>query len=258
MESEEEEEKSSFAGDQREWLELVKTLVAMANARGGHVVLRNVTCDASLLDSARLDDRVNRYVGPRVRRIASEQHSDGSWHIHVGRYQEQPHMFQSEVSYTGSDGSVKSAFHPGQIYTRHSSKTEPATADDLRLAMQTLVADWMTKLGQGIQVLALNLTKEGSSLPVRLSDEEGALSISVADANQLYPYTARTLGEGIGKGQNWVAKAVERLALRGDTSYAWGAKGASGEVVVWKYSEAALAVLRSKLEDDAAYNPYRH
>ena len=254
-ESEDLEEKSAFAGSEKEWLELIKTIVAMANADGGVVVLRAVTCPESDLDSARLDDRVNRCVEPRVRGIESEKMDDGSWVVRVGRYQEQLHMFKSERHYTDTNGEQKSAWHPGQIYVRHSSKTEPATADDLRRSIRQAVANWMTRLGEGIKNLALNVSDESSALPVRLSDEAGALTIQ-ADANNLYPYTAKTLGAALEKNQSWAAAAAARFRMKEDLRFAWGAIGASGEVVAWKYSEAALDHLKGVLRDDPNFDPY--
>lgn len=46
------EEKSSYGGERREQLEIVKTLVAMANTRGGTVLLKTVACDRRHLNSA--------------------------------------------------------------------------------------------------------------------------------------------------------------------------------------------------------------
>ena len=60
-----------FAGTVADWMSLVKTLVAMANTAGGRILLERVECASAELASARLDDKVNRYVGPRVRGLAT-------------------------------------------------------------------------------------------------------------------------------------------------------------------------------------------
>ena len=54
------EEKSEFAGHQNDFLDISKTIIAFANGDGGQIVLRSLACDSALLDSARLDDFVNR------------------------------------------------------------------------------------------------------------------------------------------------------------------------------------------------------
>jgi hypothetical protein len=255
-EAEDWEEKSLFQGTEREWLELVKTLVSMANSTGGQVLIRDVTCAEKDLDSARLDDIVNRYVSPRVRNIQSRKLSTGAWTISVPRCTEQLHIFHHEASYQDARNIRRSAFYPGQIYVRHSSKTEPATADDLRRFLRDTVADWMAKLGEGIKSLGLDISSANSAMPVRLADEPGALVVN-SDANKLYPYTARTLGVQIGKDQNWIARAAANLGLKSDLSCCWGAKSAGGGIVVWKYSQRARELLEQKLLLDPHYDPYR-
>jgi hypothetical protein len=254
MEAQDLEHKSSFAGSDKEWLELVKTIVAMANTAGGHMTLGDVTFDDGSLDSARLDDRVNKYVRPRVSSIGSGREADGTWEITVDRTHEL-HVFIQEASYVDKNGRLKSAFHPGQIYVRHSSKTEPANADDITGFIRDAIANWLHKLGQGIESLAVDVSSEESGMPIHLSADAGALSIS-ADPNDLWPYTARTLGEAVGKDQNWAARAIDALGLKDSRKYCWGARGASGEVNIWKYSQAAVDSVKEMIAQDPSWNPY--
>jgi hypothetical protein len=43
---------------------------------GRVIVLKGVTCRPALLDSARLDDFVNRWTAPRIRNIVSKREAD--------------------------------------------------------------------------------------------------------------------------------------------------------------------------------------
>ena len=250
------EEKSQFAGSQREKLELVKTIVAFANTKGGRLILRKVTCNLEELDSARLDDLVNKYTTPRVHNIISRKLRKGNWELDVAESTDKPHVFTTETSYKDARGKDKSVFYPGQIYVRHSSKTEPATADDLRGMIQEIVGDWLTKIGREIQNFSIGFSKGDNSLPVRLSSDAGALTIKVSDPNVDYPYTAKTLGTKLDKNQNWVAFAAQKLGLKGNPAYCCEIQGADGHIVVRRYNEEAFGRLKQKIEENPDFDPY--
>ena len=57
------EKKSQFSGSNKEWLELIKIVVSMANTRGGTISIKKlVGAKLEDLDSSRIDDRVNKYI----------------------------------------------------------------------------------------------------------------------------------------------------------------------------------------------------
>jgi len=70
-----------------------------------------------------------------------------------------------------------------------------------------------------------------------------------------YPYLTRELGQLIGRSQNWTAKAVAVLKLKGDPKYHQRVR-ASTTSYVQRYSDAALQKLRSHLVTHPAFNPY--
>ncbi len=228
----------------------------MANSEGGEIGILSFDGNPDKLDSARLDDSVNRYAAPRVEGIVSIQEAEGRWRITVPRSGAGPHMFVKETSYEDADGKVYSAFYPGQIYARHSSKTEPATEDDLRTIVDGHVGRWLSHVATAIQDFSLELAEGGAGLPARLSETGAGLSIAVRDPNRDYPYTARTLGQKLERSQNWVAKALGVLQLRGNPAYSMAIRGASGQIVVRKYNELTLDALWQKLSDDPSFDPY--
>jgi hypothetical protein len=71
-----------------------------------------------------------------------------------------------------------------------------------------------------------------------------------------YPYLTRELGEAIGKGTNFVAKAASTLGLKGDEKYHQSVRSSkSGEV--HRYSETAKTKIEQKIAEDPEFNPYR-
>jgi hypothetical protein len=102
-------------------------MVAMANCRGGRIVLSDVICSSKLLDSSHLDNLVNAQVSPRINGITWRQLPDGDWEIEADRSPDRPHVFVVDRRYKDDEGKDKYAFHRGQVYVRHSSKSEPAT-----------------------------------------------------------------------------------------------------------------------------------
>jgi len=244
---------SCFTGTVEDWMGLVKTLVAMANTAGGRILLERVECSSAELESARLDDKVNRYAGPRVRGLATCARGAGTVEILVPESESMPHVFKFDLADPGRPGSAH--FHSGQVWVRHGSRNEPATPEDLqrilRRRMVTTLEDLRERVLQADEPLAL---REGEGIPVRFSDEPGAVAV-VPDVDQTYPFTARTLGQALGKGQNWAAAAIECLEMKGKPELWFGSKGAAG-YAVQRYSERAAEILRARLREDPAWNPF--
>ncbi len=255
LESADHEEKSRFTGSPREKLELAKTLVAFANKEGGEVRIKRLEVTPDILDSARLDDMVNRFVAPRVEGITSGERSDGGWGISVPESRVKPHVFMREGSFEDKKGRNRTAFYPGQVYARHSSKTEPATDDDLRAIIQQHKADLLKQVSGAIGDLSIRMKGGDGSLPVRLSGGEDALTITVEDPNLSYPYTAKTIGKEIGRHPSWVGRAAALVGLKTDTLYCLPIQGSGKKIIVFRYNDRALGELRARSRDPD-FDPY--
>lgn len=70
-----------------------------------------------------------------------------------------------------------------------------------------------------------------------------------------YPYLTGELGTRIGKNQNWVAKAIQIMNLKGDPKYHQPVR-AGAKTVIHRYSAAAEAKLRAALVSDPSFDPY--
>ncbi len=216
IEGEEHEVKSSYDGSQGAKLQLAKTVASFANTNGGVLVLERITCRPQELDSARIDDLINKYVEPRIGSITVESDPDGSWRVRALRSAMRPHVMGSGETYTDEQGKPRAAFHEGQIYVRHSSKTQPARGDDVTRLINERVSSLLSSLGGAFRKMSLEVGASSSAIPVRIA-MDAPVSISLGDINKTHPYIATTLGKAIGRSQSWVAAAAQKLGLKSET-----------------------------------------
>jgi hypothetical protein len=119
----------------QDYLEFVADLVAMANTRGGGILVgtRGSSLPAlhlPLFDSARIDDKVNSLVEPRVGGIRSSiLDEDFAW-VEIEKSVNPPHIFKHDVTYMNKSGKNATVFRKGDIFVRHSSKSERANRVD--------------------------------------------------------------------------------------------------------------------------------
>lgn len=254
IEATDQEAKAAFSNSTRDRLELVKVLVSMANTSGGEVHIATYSCDARELDSARLDDLVNSCVAPRVGEISSDVRESNAI-IYVKQSTSRSHVFTHTKSYDDG-GRQKTAFHAGQVVARHSSKTEPATGDDLNTMLQARLARLLEKMSDMFAKLAFDVGSGNGAVAVAISDRHQPLTISVPDLNKTHPWNATKIGRELGKSQSWVAVAAQVLALKGDRKYCSIINGGQGHPAFVMYSDAALAEIRRRLRSDPMFNPF--
>lgn len=126
----------------KDWCEIVKDIIAMANSGGGCLVF-GVRDDGSLtgwspepiltLDPATLTDKVLRYTGRQFANFETvERNREGRLIavLVVGEVRV-PIVFSKPGTYSMEGGRQKTAFAQGTVYFRHGAKSEPGTTDDL-------------------------------------------------------------------------------------------------------------------------------
>jgi hypothetical protein len=247
------EEKSVFDWLPKDKLETVKNVVAMANTDGGTILLKAIKCDASYLDSARLDDLVNKYIEPRFHGIQSEVSDKGECRIFVEQSTTRPHLFVAPGSHQDGKGRTRTVFYPGQVFVRHGSKTDPAGGEDVERMLRGAIGEVVRQLGAAIQGFSGEINDAG--IPVALG-AEGLFQVSMKNPNDVFPYTAKTLGKKLGKNQSWVAKAVRKLGMLTKPEFCWAITGASVTPIAYKYNEAAYEILRRRIDEEPDFNPF--
>lgn len=87
------------------------------------------------------------------------------------------------------------------------------------------------------------------------SDSSLPVLVKKTDIEADYPLLTKELGDNIGKNQNWTAKAVNVLGLKGDPKYHQVVR-AGQTSVIHRYSSAAETALRNKLKAEPNFDPY--
>jgi hypothetical protein len=274
--------KASIARSQHDRGLLVKTIVAMANTRGGRIVLQSVEGDPAAFDAQHLEELIAAYAEPRVPGLRASVALDGSVEITVPQSELKPHVFTAELGYQHK-GRQRGIFFPGQIWVRHSSKNEPAGAEDLERMLRERASRFLGDLSVTITNPAFPLrlpphevvpapkdqapgdisdidaaklrVDRLAELAIRVTTDPDAAAVNI-DINRTYPFTTSALGEAVGRGVNWAAAAVRALRLKNDLQYHYPVCNADGRVVVNKYSEGALQRVREKLASEPEWNPW--
>src|SRR6266403_5089359 len=128
-------------GQARDWCELIKDLVAIANSGGGCVVFgtkndgtRSTWDPAALrgLDPAHVVDRVAKYTGTQHDfQIVTVEREWGAVPGVLIPPATIPLIFVQVGTYEIEGGRQRTAFGRGTLYFRHGAKSEPANAADM-------------------------------------------------------------------------------------------------------------------------------
>jgi len=197
----------------RDWCEILKDIVAMANSGGGGLLI-GVTNNGMPsgfdvtpvlnLDPAKLTDKIAKYTGVQfsdfeIMEIEKDGHEVAVFVIYDART---PMIFTEEGIYDALYGKPKKAFRKGTIYFRHGAKSEPGISDDLREVVEREVErtrkSWLDNIkkvvsappGYGVQVPPpdVSISTAPKTLPVRIVDEQSAPAYKLETPDTLHPY----------------------------------------------------------------------
>jgi hypothetical protein len=184
----------------RDWVEIIKDIVAMANSGGG-CILFGVTnngdpsgwnVDSILnVDPAKITDKLSKYTGDQisdfeVKPIIRNRVKVAAIFISSSEY---PIVFIHPGSYQASSGKQDMAFAQGTIYFRHGAKSEPGNSRDMIDYIDRKVGElrksWMGNIrkvveapkGYQIKVLPPNIIEsdDPTAIPIRITDDPNAL-----------------------------------------------------------------------------------
>jgi hypothetical protein len=201
----------------RDWCELVKDFVAMANSGGG-IIAVGLNDDGTpsgtdlesvlAVDPAQVTDKVHMYTEQQFAKFAirsAQRHGAEIALISIGgaRF---PLCFVRPGQYE-IDGRTKAAFQQGTVYFRHGAKSEPGTTDDFRLSMerelQRVKEFWLSGIAKVVEAPSDSVvevrpaqvevqTTDGAT-SIRLTRDENAQSFKVIEFDSLYPYRQKEL-----------------------------------------------------------------
>jgi hypothetical protein len=262
-EKEDFELKSEFNGSDREWLKLIKTAVAMANKKGGIIHYHKILTSISEFDSAKLDDKINSYISPKLRGIISKKRKRGV-DIIIPSSELKPHIFIKRGIYKNEKGSEVVEFYEGQIWMRHSSKNELFDKDDFDF----LVQEQIRKIMDRMYIIAAQypssiLEKSETGIPLKvkpIKDKKKGMTVYIEketlDPNITYPYQAKDLARILGRSNAYVIQLLKVLKLKDDPKYNYNYKDSAGQIVLRKYNDVCLNYLREFLIKNPNFNPW--
>lgn len=223
--------KSEFDTDsKKDWCEILKDIVAMANTRGG-IIIVGVADDGqpsgsdlsklSRIDPAKVTDKIASYTDVQfgdIRVVTVDRSGQRFPAIVVGRAAT-PLIFSSPGTYAVPGDKVKqtSAFTPGIVYVRHGAKSEPGTYDDLRqfierrveLRIKQVAKRWRKGIrkvvtapaGHEVQVVPphMKLVPEADANEVRLVNDDKAPAARFLNPDATHPYRQKELIPEIAK-----------------------------------------------------------
>lgn len=208
----------SSTGD---WCELIKDIVAMANSRGGRIIVganddgTHSGYDASVflgIDIADITNKIHKYTEGqfsefRVYEISREGKPFAVLDVAGVRF---PIVFSAPGTYEVAAAKQKTAFSKGTVYFRHGPKSEAGSSEDLRGALERELARvkdfWLDGIAQVVHApegSQVQIIKHAVSLvptvddtqKIRLTTGGEGPEFRVVDHDQLYPYRAKELIE---------------------------------------------------------------
>jgi hypothetical protein len=210
----------------RDWCEIVKDIVAMANSGGGVIIigvkdkgkLSGVDVTPFLgLDPATITDKTAKYTGEQFADFEIIGiHRDGNLvAAFIISGVPFPMIFTSPGTYDIGGGKQKTAFSKGTVYFRHGAKSEPGTSKDLRDSLNRELVrvrrNWLGGIrkvvtaptGHSIKVLPpeVRLNDSPSATAIHLVNDEGAPAFKAIRTDKLYPHRQKEV----------IAKLKERL-----------------------------------------------
>lgn len=197
----------------RDWLELIKDIVAFANSGGGFILvgLENdgapSGADVSSLlavDPADIANRIYKYIGQHFsgfELIKCEKEGHDICAIKVSAVHV-PIVFTRVGEIEIPEGKKKTSFAIGTVYFRHAAKSEPGTSDDLRQfldrELELTRKSWLDGIakvveappGSRFEVLLPEVSSNGSSssYPIQLTSDPNAQAYYAVPIDQTHPH----------------------------------------------------------------------
>jgi hypothetical protein len=181
------------------WLEVVRTIAALANSGGGVVVV-----EAGDVEEELLHDQLARSVEPEFEELELHDVPRGGTRataIVVDGVAGVPLVFARGGRYRDGDGREHIVFPRGGLYVRHGARDEPATGVDVRdfikRQLDATRRQWLANIRQvmqapdGAEVAVIETAErdeEGRPTLIRLTTDSHAPLYGQVDPDRSHPY----------------------------------------------------------------------
>jgi len=189
-------------GNNKQWYELTKDVMAFANTKGGYIVFGVkykpfvVTgLDAStvefLVDANNILQKVNRYVGPAFTNLRTKKYqtADGTIvALYIPESKGRTHIVIKEATYKYPTGKTDTILRPGMIYVRRTATNQILTPDELEFILSNRLDYYKESIFNKIsKVIEAPIEKElvfmdskdlkNEAKKIKLSKDKDAISI---------------------------------------------------------------------------------
>jgi len=197
----------------KEWCELVKDIVSMANSGGGCILVgyknNGDPSDFNVMhvvemDNAQITDQITKYTGISYPDFAVNtiQKNGKSGAAIIVKPVSIPLVFIKPGTYQKPDGKQDRVFSQGQVYFRHGSKSEPGNTNDLRDFVERLIEhtrkSWLGGIrkivdapqGYKVHLLPPNVIESDSpqATPIRIVNDPSAPAYHKINPDATHPY----------------------------------------------------------------------
>ena len=197
----------------RDWCEIVKDIVAMANSGGGVIIIgaRNDSTatgwDPTAMlscDPAQITDKIAKYTGEQFADFdINEAEKNGqrlaAFEVRGIRV---PMIFIEVGTYAVGDTKQKTAFSRGSIYFRHGAKSEPGNSKDLEECIhreiERIRKSWLGDIrkivkappGSQISVFPPQVveSQDRDTTPIRIVDDPSAPAYRSMNPDDIHPH----------------------------------------------------------------------
>ena len=196
-----------------EWCEVIKDIVAIANAGGG-VILFGVNNHGTAtgfdikavveIDPADMTNKIHKYSGVQFSDFEITEEQKGAHKVAALRIQSVsiPIVFTKPGTYDIGGGKQKTAFKEGSLYFRHGAKSEPGNSEDIRKVierqLEAIRKDWIRGVrkvvtappGSQMVVMPREMKESDShhATPIRIVDDPNAPAFRKIDPDVSHPF----------------------------------------------------------------------
>ena len=204
----------------KDWCEIVKDIIAIANTSGG-VIVFGLSSDAQpsgfdvapvmAVDPAKISDKIYKYTNQQFSDfslVRCEANGIILAALVISRAP-LPMVFEKPGTYDIGQGRQHTAFAAGATYFRHGAKSEPGNTQDIHLAFDRRLAivreEWLKNVRHvieaplGSKVLTIQPKNDAGALGVRLTDDPQAPTIGVLSPDTTHPFRQKDLIEELNK-----------------------------------------------------------